>query len=80
MHLLARHTIARTGDGPAPELLRLLSVHEAQTADKRLVPLRRFNPAIPEIAGTFPDRREPQDILRRSTGSRSNHPRRRPPG
>lgn len=54
MHLLALHTIARSGDGLAPELQRLLSAREAQSADTCIVPLRSFNPAIPDVAGGFP--------------------------
>lgn len=51
MHLLALHRIARCGDGLAPELRRLLSVREGQSVDTRIAPLRRFNPAVPDVAG-----------------------------
>lgn len=76
MHLLALHKIARSGDGLAPELQRLLAAREAQSTETRIVPLRHFNPAIPDVAGGFQrntasedDRRwresQPQPRLRR---------------
>ncbi|MCO5083837.1 MAG: hypothetical protein M9955_19540 [Rhizobiaceae bacterium] len=79
MHLLALHRIARSGDGLTPELQRLLSAREAQSADTRIVPLRRFNPYIPDIAGGFPQQKLSEDDPRNS--ERQRHPRfRRPPG
>jgi hypothetical protein len=61
MLLLALHRIARPGDGLAPELQRLLSAREAESTDTRIVPLRRFNPAIPDVAGGFPHRTTTED-------------------
>jgi hypothetical protein len=79
MHLLALHTIARSGDGLAPELQRLLSAREAQSADTSIVQLRRFNPAIPDVAGGFPQNTASKDDPR--SRERERQPRlRRPPG
>ncbi len=79
MHLLALHRIARSGDGLTPELQRLLSAREAQSTDTSIVPLRRFNPAIPEVAGGFPQRMTVEDEPR--SRERQRQPRlRHPPG
>ncbi|MEQ1954956.1 hypothetical protein [Mesorhizobium sp. CN2-181] len=79
MHLLALHRIARSGDGLASELQRLLSAREAQSADTRIVQLRRFNPAIPDVAGGFPQQTLSGDDPR--SRERQPQPRpRRPPG
>ena len=79
MRLLAPHTIARHGDGLARELQRLLSAREAQSADPRIVPLRQFNPAIPDVAAGFPQNTAFKDDPRRR--ERERQPRlRRPPG
>jgi hypothetical protein len=57
MHMLALHRIARCGDGLAPELIQLLSARKVQTADAHIVPLRRFNRSIPDVAGALPTKR-----------------------
>jgi hypothetical protein len=80
MHLLALHKIARSGDGLAPELQRLLSAVETQSTNIRVVPLRRFNPAIPEIAGAYRDRPEPHDVLGRTPSDDRIIQHRRPTG
>jgi hypothetical protein len=80
MHLLVLHRIARPGEGLAPGPLHLLSAREDQAAGTRIVPLRHFNPAVPDIAGAFPDRPEPHDFLRRTPGADRTIQRRRPPG
>jgi hypothetical protein len=80
MHLMALHQIARSGDGLAPELLRLFAAREAQAADTRLVSLRNFNPAIPDVAGAYPDRPERNDILPGTPSTDRAIQRRRPPG
>jgi len=79
MHLLALHRIARSGDGLAPELRRLLSAREAQAAGARIVPLSRFNPAIPDVAGGFSQRTASGDHLRLRE-SKSQPRLMRPPG
>jgi hypothetical protein len=79
MHLLALHTIARPGDGLAPELQRLLSGRAAQSIDTRIVQLRRFNPAIADVAGEFQQQSAPGNDPRLRESKRQ--PRlRRPPG
>jgi len=61
MHLLALHRIARSGDGLAPELQRLLSARESQFTDPQILPLGRFHPAIPDVAGGFPQQTLSED-------------------
>jgi hypothetical protein len=79
MHLLALHKIARSGDGLAPELQRLLSAVEAESTDTSIVQLRRFNPAIPDVAGGFPQKTTSEENPR--IRERKRQPRlRRPPG
>lgn len=72
MHLLALHRIARSGDGLTRELQRVLSAREAESADTRNVPLRRFNPYIPDVAGEFPQRTKSEDNLR-TRSANHNH-------
>jgi hypothetical protein len=54
MLLLNLHHVAREGDGLAPELLKLLAHRSAIGGDPNIVPLRDFNPGIPNAAGHPP--------------------------
>lgn len=51
MHLLALNRIARGGDGLAPEFLTLLARRDAIATDPKIVHLRSFNLALPDVAG-----------------------------
>ena len=56
MQLLALHAIARHGDGLAPELQRLLAQRNAMATHPKIVELRSFDAAIPQVAGEPPGR------------------------
>jgi hypothetical protein len=54
MTLLHLHHIGINGDGLDPKILELLSHGNAIVADPKVVPLRQFNLAIPDVSGERP--------------------------